>query len=205
MLKKATDAMELILKASNAPADLFALYQLYIAAGDRVNGRRCLQQLLEKDPSNALYLTAGLEELVEDRNFAAAQTFAGKLAQLRVTDFKSLAAIARFEAKAGRPERGLAVAEDYARLADAGVRRLPDPLCAGGRTARRIEPPAGRARDARRAEDHHRRRRPVRGHRADPPGGGGRAGRGARRRRPRGRRVRAGRAPQPPPPGPPAG
>ena len=128
VLKKATDALELIHKASGAPTDLFALSQLYRAAGDRTNGRRCLQQLLNRDPaelardpSYAFYLTAALEELVEDRDFERAATFAGKLSQLRVGDFKSLAAVARFEAKAGRAERGLAVAEDYARLADAGA------------------------------------------------------------------------------------
>ena len=127
VLKKATDALELIYKASAAPTDLFALSQLYRAAGDRPNSRRCLQILLNRpaadlarDPSYAFYLTSGLEELVEERNFAAAEKFAGVLSQLRVADFKSLSAIARFEAKAGRPEKGLAVAEDYARLADAG-------------------------------------------------------------------------------------
>jgi predicted Zn-dependent protease len=125
VLGKAIVALEEIHKTSKAPSDLYALAQLYRAASDRKNFRRCLQELLnregaEKDPSYAVYLTAGLEELIEDGNFTAAAAFAGKLSQLRVGDFNSLAAIARFEAKAGRPERGLAVAEDYARLADAG-------------------------------------------------------------------------------------
>lgn len=126
VLKKASDALEDIYKTSKAPGDLFALYQLYRAASDRTNSRRCLQALLElkTDPSYPVYLRSGLEEVIEvartEEDFKRAESFAGALAQLRVTDFQSLAAIARFEARAGRPERGLAVAEDYARLADAG-------------------------------------------------------------------------------------
>ena len=128
VLAQAIAALEAVHKTSKAPTDLFAMAQLYQAAGDRPGSRRCLQQLLNRDPaelandpSYPLYLTAAMEELVEDRNFTAAGAFAGKLTQLRVGDFRSLAAIARFEAKAGHPERGLAVAEDYARLADSSA------------------------------------------------------------------------------------
>lgn len=125
VLGKAIVALEAVYKANGAPTDLYALSQLYRAAGDRAGCRRCLQKLLNrdpaelaKDPSYAFYLTAALEELVDDENFTAAAAFAGKLTQMRASDFKSLAAIARYEAKDGHPERGLAVAEDYARLAD---------------------------------------------------------------------------------------
>ena len=125
VLGKAIVALKAVYKSSSAPGDLFAMSQLYRAAGDRDNSRKCLQELLQreaidKDPSYTAYLTAALDELVEDGNFKSAEAFANKLIQLRVGDFKSLASIARFEVKAGRPERGLAVAEDYARLADAG-------------------------------------------------------------------------------------
>ncbi len=124
VLGKAIGALEAVHKASRAPTDLYALSQLYRAANDTKNSRRCLQELLvregaEKEPSYTVYLTAALEEVVADGDFKRAEAFAGKLAQMRASDFNSLAAIARFEAKAGRPERGLAVAEDYARLADA--------------------------------------------------------------------------------------
>ncbi len=126
VLSKAVTALEAVHKQTSAPADLFTVAQLYRAAGDRAAGRKCLQQLLNRkpeelaaDPQYALYLTTALEELVEDGNFQSAAAFAGRLAQMRATDFRSLAAIARYEAKAGRPARALAAAEDYARLADA--------------------------------------------------------------------------------------
>lgn len=125
VLGKAIVALKAVYQTSKAPGDLFAISQMYRAAGDRENSRKHLGELLQregidKDPSYTAYLTAALDELVEDGNFKSAQAFANKLVELRVGDFKSLASIARFEAKAGRPERGLAVAEDYARLADAG-------------------------------------------------------------------------------------
>jgi tetratricopeptide (TPR) repeat protein len=125
VLAKAIIAQETVYKTSGAPTDLFALSQLYRAAGNRVGSRKQLQLLLsrpkeelEKDPSYPLYLTAALEELVDAGEFPVAEKFAGELGQLRVTDFRALAAIARYEAKAGRPDRGLAAAEEYARLAD---------------------------------------------------------------------------------------
>lgn len=110
-------------KATNAPSYLFAMSQLHRAVGNRVESRKCLQLLLqdEKDPSYPFYLRAALDELVEDRNFPAAATFAKKLMTIHGTDFNSLASVARFECQAGHPERGLAVAEDYARVADAAA------------------------------------------------------------------------------------
>ena len=110
-------------KVTNAPSYLFAMSQLYRAINERTKSRQCLQQLLNdpKDPSYSFYLRAALDELVEDGNFAAAATFAGKLTASHGGDFGALASVARFECRAGRPERGLAVAEDYARVADSGT------------------------------------------------------------------------------------
>ncbi|MCI0703827.1 MAG: tetratricopeptide repeat protein [Planctomycetia bacterium] len=121
VLKKAIVALEAAHKIGNAPNDLFALSQLYRAANDRLESRRCLQLLLNESPENVFYLTAALEELVEDGNFAAARTFADKLMHKHGGDFRAVAAVARFECKAGRPEHGLAVAESYARAADASA------------------------------------------------------------------------------------
>lgn len=110
-------------KLTNAPSYLFAMSQLYRAVNDRVASRKCLQELLRdpKDPSYPYYLRAALDELVEDGNFATAATFAAKLISLPGGDFNALASVARYECKAGHPERGLTVAEDYARVADTGA------------------------------------------------------------------------------------
>jgi tetratricopeptide (TPR) repeat protein len=129
VLTTAQKALERVYKATGAPADQYALAQLYRASGDRANFRRHLQELLNRkptdpthpDPSYPLYLTTALEELLEDGNLRAAESFASELRAARTNDFRSLAMLARFECKAGRPRTGLAVAEDYARLADSSA------------------------------------------------------------------------------------
>jgi hypothetical protein len=63
-------------------------------------------------------LTAALEELTEDGNFQHAEAFAERLRQNYAGEFRAVATVARYECKAGRPERGLAVAEGYTRAAD---------------------------------------------------------------------------------------
>lgn len=120
VLKQATTALEVVYKASNAPTDLFGLAQLYRAGGDRASSRKCLNALLAQktNPAYPYYLTAALEELLEEGHLDAAKTFATELRASRANDFKSLSALARYECRTGNPERGLAVAEDYARLAD---------------------------------------------------------------------------------------
>jgi tetratricopeptide (TPR) repeat protein len=124
VLRKAQAALEVICKASTAPADLYALAQLYRAGGDRPNSRRVLMLLLKRgpaDPSYPFYLTAALEELLEDGDLERAETFAKELRANRANDFKSLSALARFECLAGHPDKALTVAEDYARLADSSA------------------------------------------------------------------------------------
>ncbi|MDY3554549.1 tetratricopeptide repeat protein [Gemmata sp. JC717] len=122
VLNGAITSLAAAYKTTSAPSYLFAMSQLYRALGERRKSRECLQTLLndEKDPSYAFYLRAALDELVEDNYFEAAATFAGRLTAKAAGDFNALASVARFECKAGRPERGLAIAEDYARVADGG-------------------------------------------------------------------------------------
>ncbi|HEY1188223.1 MAG TPA: tetratricopeptide repeat protein, partial [Gemmata sp.] len=123
VLTSAIASLAAAYKATKAPSYLFAMSQLHRALGNRKESRECLQILLNDptDPSYAFYLRAALDEVVEDENFAAGATFAGKLQSSHAGDFSALASIARFECKAGRPDRGLAVAEDYARVAESGA------------------------------------------------------------------------------------
>lgn len=123
VLTDAINSLAAAYKATKAPSYLFAMSQLHRAIGNRTQSRECLQLLLNdaSDPSYMHYLRAALDELVEDGNFQAAATFAGKLQASSGGDFSALASIARFECKAGRPDRGLAVAEDYARVAETGA------------------------------------------------------------------------------------
>jgi tetratricopeptide (TPR) repeat protein len=118
VLARAAAALDAAYKVGKSPKDLFDLSQLYRAAGERAEARKCLQTLIDGDPKNIDYLTTAVEELVEDGNFAAAGAFAKKLLAEHRGEFRAVAAAARCEAKAGHPEAALALAEGYARSAD---------------------------------------------------------------------------------------
>lgn len=118
VLTRAAAALDRAYRASGSPKDLFTLAQLYRATGNRAEARKCLQELLNADPANLDYLLAAVEELVEDQNYAAAATFAKQLLDKHGGEFRAVAAAARLEARAGRPETALALAEGYARVAD---------------------------------------------------------------------------------------
>ena len=118
VLTRAATALDQAYKASHSPHDLFTLSQLYRAVGNRAESRKCLQTLLNTDPTNLYYLVAALEELVEDQDFAAAATFARQLLDKHPGEFRAVAAVARMEARAGRPEAALHLVEGYSRSAD---------------------------------------------------------------------------------------
>jgi tetratricopeptide (TPR) repeat protein len=138
-LGRAAIALEAVHKTTQSPRDLYNLSQLHRVSGNRAAARTGLQALLQSDPRNVYYLVAALDELTEDRNFAAADAFAGRLRSLYPGEFRAVASVARYEAKSGKPDRALALAEGYAGAADAGagdylarsarVAELLDELC----------------------------------------------------------------------------
>ncbi|HVL11775.1 MAG TPA: tetratricopeptide repeat protein, partial [Gemmata sp.] len=125
VLTRAAAALAVAHEKGKSAQDLYNLSQLYRAAGNRVESRKCLQSLLatELDPNNTkpkniYYLTAALDELVESREFEAAANFAKLLIRDHSGEFLAVASVARYEARAGRPEAALATAEGYARAAN---------------------------------------------------------------------------------------
>ncbi|MBN9520003.1 tetratricopeptide repeat protein [bacterium] len=138
-LGRAAAALDSVHKSTQSPRDLYNLSQLHRLAGDRKAARAGLNELMRSDPRNLYYLVAALDDLTEDRNFAAADGFAGRLRSLYPGEFRAVASVARYEAKSGKPDRALALAEGYAGAADAGagdylarsarVAELLDELC----------------------------------------------------------------------------
>jgi tetratricopeptide (TPR) repeat protein len=110
--------LEAVHKASGSPRDLFNLVQLYRAAGDAEKSQACLQKLLDADGNNIYYLTAALEVICKMNDFKRAEAFASRLRSVYPGEFRAVAAVARYECLAGRPERALALAEQYSRVAD---------------------------------------------------------------------------------------
>ena len=152
VLTRAAVALDAAYKKGKSPKDLFNLSQLYRAAGNRAESRRCLVALLQVDNKNIYYLISAVEECVDNQEFAEAKAFADQLILYHMGEFRAVVAVARYECKAGRPEVALALAEKYAQHADAGA---GDHLTRSGRVAELLDElarspstrgtPAGRA------------------------------------------------------------
>jgi tetratricopeptide (TPR) repeat protein len=136
VLGRAVAALLAAHQKSESPKDLYNLSQLYRVAGDRKASRDCLQRLLNADSKNIYYLLSALEEVTEDRDFKTAETFAAHLLAHHPGEFRAVAAVARFECKAGRPDRALALAEKYTAGADVAA---GDYLARSGRVAELLD------------------------------------------------------------------
>jgi tetratricopeptide (TPR) repeat protein len=110
---------------TRSPRDAFLLAQVYRAANNRDASKVVLNNLLNADPKNLDYLVMGLEEVTELGDFKAAEQFAQHLLVYHPNEFRAIAAVARFECKAGRPEKAMTLAEGYTRTADATAGDLP--------------------------------------------------------------------------------
>ena len=125
------------------------------------------------------------------RSSQQAKAFAEKLLRHHAGEFRAVAAVARYECAAGRPESALAIAEAYAQNADPNA---GDHLTRSGRVAELLDElarqpkvrgtPAGTG-------DHRRRGRALRCARRRPAGSHHRHRRGTGARRPGDRWVRA--------------
>lgn len=122
---RATAVLEALVADTRSPRDAFLLAQVFRAAGNRQASTVVLNKLLEADPKNPEFLMMGLSELTELGDFTAAEPFAQRLIQLYPTDYRTVAAVARYEVRAGRPEKALSLAEGYTRTADATAGDLP--------------------------------------------------------------------------------
>ena len=125
VLDRATKTLEALVADTRSPRDAFLLAQLYRAGGNREAAVKVLNQLLQADPRNLDYHVVALEELTESANFAAAEPFAERLVTFYPYEFRAVAAVARYECRAGRPEKGLLLAEAYTRTAEANAGDLP--------------------------------------------------------------------------------
>lgn len=136
VLAEAAAALDAVVKATKSRRDLYHLSQVYRAAGNRVEARKCLNQLIADDGNNLYYLVTALDELTEERQFDYARNFAARLRSNYPGEFRAVAAVARYEARAGRPDAALAIADQYAAAADSGA---GDYLARSGRVAELLD------------------------------------------------------------------
>lgn len=115
--------LEDLMKDGGTARDGYILSQVYRAAGTQEKDKQdravaLLNKLLQGDPKNLDFLLAGLDILVEANQLSEAGKFAERLSAIYPTDFRSVAAVARFECRAKRPEKAFERVKDYTRRAD---------------------------------------------------------------------------------------
>jgi len=125
VLDRATKVLQQLVADTRSPRDAFLLAQVFRASGNRTASTQVLNDLLKADQTNLDYHVMALEELTELGNFDRAKPFAERLLALYPADIRAVTAAARYECKAGRPEKAFALAEGYTRTADANAGDLP--------------------------------------------------------------------------------
>lgn len=125
VLDRATKVLQQLVADTRSPRDAFLLAQVFRASGNRTASTQVLNDLLKADQTNLDYHVMALEELTELGNFDLAKPFAERLLAVYPADIRAVTAVARYECKAGRPEKAFALAEGYTRTADANAGDLP--------------------------------------------------------------------------------
>ena len=120
-LEQATKVLETVVKETKSPRDGFLLAQLYRASGKREASTAMMNQLLQADPKNLDYHLFALEELTDAGMFSEAAPFAQRLMLLYPNEYKAVAAVAKYECRAGHPDQALLHIESYLRLTDAAA------------------------------------------------------------------------------------
>lgn len=122
VLAQAIACLEKAVALNQSPKDIFNLAQLQRIAGRAAESRASLNRLLQLDPDNLYYLITALEILVAAEDYTSASNFAERLRLRHGGEFRAVAAVARYEALAGRAERSFVLADEYVRAAgpDAG-------------------------------------------------------------------------------------
>ena len=127
-IDRAITVMQEVAAASKNPRDRFLLAQLYrtsagyrsdARAGEfRAKSRVILQELITADRNNPEYYVAALDEMTEPQDQEFARKCADDLIAKYKTDIRVVQAVARYECRAGQPEKALAHVVAYARTAD---------------------------------------------------------------------------------------
>lgn len=118
VLDRAITLMKRLVEDGQHSKDGYLLTQLYRMAHRHREARLLLNKLLAADPGNLDYLLAGLDILLESNEMTDAVGFAKRLLEMYPAEFRVVAAVARFECRAGRPEKAYDLIETYTRTAD---------------------------------------------------------------------------------------
>ena len=110
---------ELTADASATVGDWYQLSQVYRGIGDRSNARRCLGELLKKEPNNLQYLAINVEELLSEGRLDEAEPLIASL-QPGVHDLRVAGALARYLTLVNDARGVLETTDRFVKAVDAG-------------------------------------------------------------------------------------
>jgi len=100
-------------------ADWYQLSQVYRGVNDRTNARRCLGELLKREPNNLQYLAINVEDLISDGRLADAEPMVASL-QPGVHDLRVASVLAKYLALMNDAPGVLETTDKFVKAADAG-------------------------------------------------------------------------------------
>ncbi|WP_020473845.1 tetratricopeptide repeat protein [Zavarzinella formosa] len=99
--------------------DWYQLAQVYRSIGDRANSRRCLNELLKREPNNLQYLAINVEELLSEGRLADAEPMIASL-QPGVHDLRVASVLAKYLALVNDARGVLETTDMFVKTVDAG-------------------------------------------------------------------------------------
>jgi tetratricopeptide (TPR) repeat protein len=100
--------------------DWFQLAQLHRVAADRTASRKCLTELMNREPKNLFYVAVNVDDLVAEGRLDDARPLVARLGD-GIADVRVAASAARFHALADDPRTVLDLIDRFVRVADPGT------------------------------------------------------------------------------------
>lgn len=111
---------ELAADPSSTVGDWYQLSQVYRGIGDRANARKCLAELLKREPNNLQYLAINVEEMLSDGRLEEVEQLIPSL-QPGVHDLRIASVLARFLTMVNDVRGVLETTDKFVKAVDAGT------------------------------------------------------------------------------------
>jgi cellulose synthase operon protein C len=121
VLGELIEQLERIVRDESATSkDWFQLAQLFRVAGNRAGCRKCLDELMKREPKNLFYVAVNVDDLLLDGRLDESRPLVARLED-GVADIRVVGAAARFHTLDNDPRVVLELVERFVRVADPGT------------------------------------------------------------------------------------
>jgi tetratricopeptide (TPR) repeat protein len=104
----------------SASNDWFSLAQLHRMNGDRTAARRCLEQIVQREPNNLFYIAVNVDDLLSENRLDDVRPYVAKLKD-GLHNVRVAAALGRYFTLTNDAQQVLEIADRFVRTADPGT------------------------------------------------------------------------------------